>query len=241
MNGGGSIDLLERTSMDIVIQCAATKDPNAGRFRSNGRDVHFVAAPELCSSTASALYARPDDISDLPSLTWRNRLEKYVDEERDANPLNLREAYRLYRHPAYSNLVRSFGPQQVFILSAGWGLVRADYLLPAYDVTFNRRAKEKNPAAFCSSTEGYKFFQQLSRKDEGPILFLGGRDYLPLFDSLTRSLQRERIVFTRAEEAGTTAKRQPRYSFEERPFLVAARTNWHYQCAQALAAGLISI
>ena len=174
INSGGSIDLLETTSMDIVIQCAATKDPNAGRLRtSDGRDVHFVAAPELCSSTASAAYARPDDISDLPPLTWRNQLEKYVDEERDANPLSLREAYRLYRHPAYSSLVRSFGLQQVFILSAGWGLVRADYLLPAYDVTFNRRAREKNPAAFCSSTEGYKFFQQLSRKDEGPILFLG--------------------------------------------------------------------
>jgi hypothetical protein len=155
MNSGGSIDLLETICMDIVIQCAATKDPNAGRLRtSNGRDVHFVAAPELCSSTASALYARPDEISDLPPLTWRNRLEKYVDDERDANPFSLREAYRLYRHPAYSSLVSSFGLQQVFILSAGWGLVRADCLLPAYDVTFNRRAKEKNPAAFCSSTEG---------------------------------------------------------------------------------------
>ncbi len=177
MNSGRSIDLLETTSMDIVIQCAATKDPNAGRLRtSDGRDVHFVAAPKLCSNTAGTFYARPDDISDLPPLTWKNRLEKYVDEERDANPLSLREAYRLYRHPAYSSLVRSFGLQQTFILSAGWGLVRADYLLPAYDVTFNRRAKVKNPAAFCSSTEGYEFFQQLSRKGEGPILFLGGRD-----------------------------------------------------------------
>src|SRR5258708_7016395 len=120
MNSGGLFYLLETTSMDIVIQCAATKDPNAGRLRtSEGRDVRFVAAPEFCSSTASVLYARPDDISDLPPLTWRNRLEKYVDEERDANPLSLREAYRLYRHPTYSSLVGSFGLQRVFILSAG--------------------------------------------------------------------------------------------------------------------------
>jgi hypothetical protein len=228
--------------MDIVIQCASTKDPNAGTLRTqDGKVVHFVAVPELCSGASGTLYARPDDISDLPALTWRDRLEKYVDEESDANPLNLLEAYRLYRHPAYSNLVRTFGIRQVFILSAGWGLVRADYLLPAYDVTFNRRAKEKNPGAFCASKDGYKYFQQLSKRNEGPIVFLGGKDYLPLFNSLTRPLQRERVVFTRAEEAGSAAKRQPRYLLEERPFVVAARTNWHYQCAQALAAGLISV
>lgn len=228
--------------MDIVIQCAATKDPHAGTLRTqDGRIVHFVATPELSSGASGTLYARPDDISDLRALTWRDRLKKYVDEESDANPLNLREAYRLYRHPAYASLVRTFGICQVFILSAGWGLVRADYLLPAYDVTFNRRAKEKNPAAFLASTNGYKYFQQLAEGTESPIVFLGGRDYLPLFDSLTRPLQRERIVFTRSADGNSAAKEQPRYLFEERPFAVAARTNWHYQCAQALAAGVISV
>jgi hypothetical protein len=31
-NRSGSIDLLEPISMNIVIQCAATKDPKAGKF-----------------------------------------------------------------------------------------------------------------------------------------------------------------------------------------------------------------
>ena len=78
--------------MDVVIQCAATKDPTAGRLKTgDGRDVHFVAAPELCSSVAGTLYTRPDDNSDLPGLTWRDRLERYVDQEK-YNPLELRQA-----------------------------------------------------------------------------------------------------------------------------------------------------
>lgn len=227
--------------MDVVIQCAATKDPSAGRLRTrDGRSIHFVAAPELCPAVPNTLYARPDDKSDQPGLTWRDRLEAYIDQEK-SNPLDLREAYRLYKHPAYATLVRSFGVQRVFILSAGWGLVRADYLLPAYDVTFNRRAKEKKPSAFCASVDGYQFFQQISKNSKGPVVFLGGRDYLPLFDLLTSSLHRDRVVFVRAEEAGSLKKKQSRYAFEERPFPVAARTNWHYQCAQALAAGKISL
>lgn len=227
--------------MDVIIQCAATKDPEAGKLRArDGRDVHFVAAPQLCMTGTKKLYARPDDGSDIPGQTWRDRLVSYVDQEKD-NPLGLRHAYMLYKHPAYARLVQTFGASHVFILSAGWGLVRADYLLPAYDVTFNQRAKKKNPAAFCATTDGYRFFQHVSKCGKGPITFLGGRDYLPLFDMLTSSLSRERIAFVRATEPGFLRKNHPRYGFEERDFHVAARTNWHYQCALALAAGTLQV
>ena len=108
--------------MDVVIQCAATKDPSAGTLRTrSGKAVHFVAAPHLCSPTADTIYARPDDESDVRGQSWRNRLEAYLDQD-TVNTLGLRQAYVLYKHSAYSRLVKKFGVSRVFILSAGWGL-----------------------------------------------------------------------------------------------------------------------
>jgi hypothetical protein len=93
--------------MDVVIQCAATKNPNAGRFRTlDGRAIQFVAQPSLCALTADIVYARPDDLSDVPNLSWRENLIKYVDDSDNQNPFKLQEAYRLYKHPAYSSLVK---------------------------------------------------------------------------------------------------------------------------------------
>ncbi|MGE5063222.1 MAG: hypothetical protein ACM3IG_04065 [Myxococcales bacterium] len=52
------------------------------------------------------------------------------------NPLNLLPAYQLYAHDAYRALAQTFGIDEVFILSAGWGLISASFLTPAYDITF---------------------------------------------------------------------------------------------------------
>jgi hypothetical protein len=38
-------------------------------------------------------------------------------------------------------LVEKFGIEKVFILSAGWGLIRADFLTPNYDITFSGSAE----------------------------------------------------------------------------------------------------
>lgn len=227
--------------MDIVIQCAATKVPHAGAFRAlDGRKVRFVAQPKLSAPDKNIILARPDDASDVPNETWRSRLTKYVAQYGQDNPFELLKAYQLYTHKAYAALVRRFGEQHVFVLSAGWGLVRADYLTPAYDVTFNRRAKLKKPEAFCDSTSTYKYFRQVP-EGSGPIVFLGGRDYLALFERLTVGLRRERIAFLRADEQGVSSLHGSRTGIKFEPYRVAAKTNWHYQCALALAQGKISL
>lgn len=69
---------------------------------------------------------------------------------------------------------------------------------------------------------------------------IGGRDYLPLFNALTTNLRRERIAFFRADGAtSASAKVDHNSSIRFRPYPVAARTNWHYQCALDLAKGMI--
>ena len=56
--------------MIVVIQCAATKRPDAGHFiTSDGRPINFVAHPELAPAENKNVYARPDDLAE-GDMSW---------------------------------------------------------------------------------------------------------------------------------------------------------------------------
>lgn len=212
--------------MKIVIQCAGSKDPRAGHLCArDGRSVAFVANPSACTPNAAALYARPDDPSDVPSLTWRERLI------REAHP-NLVPAWRLYSRPAYAGLVRKFGDKDVFILTAGWGLIRADFPTPQYDITFTSSAE---PGMKRGKRDTYADFCQLTADAHEPIVFFGGKDYLPLFCALTAKTPGERIAFYNSQ----TPPVAPGCRLIRYP--TAARTNWHYSCVEDFLAGRLSL
>ena len=64
------------------------------------------------------------------------------------SPFGLLPAYQLYENSTYNRLVDRFGLSNVYILSAGWGLIPADFLTPHYDITFSASAdayKRPNP------------------------------------------------------------------------------------------------
>lgn len=123
--------------MIIVIQCAAGKQGHAGHLRTlDGLEVMFVAHPDSAPSHPNRVYARPDDLSDR-GKSWRNVLQEY-NRNPGENPLELLSAWQLYKNPVYEMLAKRFAPDRLYILSAGWGLVRADYLTPSYDITFSK-------------------------------------------------------------------------------------------------------
>ncbi len=127
--------------MIVVIQCAARKRSGAGSFRnSEGLSVKFVAQPLEAPKQTGSVYCRPDDPADVKS-SWRTKLIEY-NRTTHTNPLRFLPAYQLYANPASVELVQSLGEDNVYILSAGWGLVPATYLLPDYDITFSNSADE---------------------------------------------------------------------------------------------------
>lgn len=217
--------------MKIVIQCAGRKNCNAGRFGTKERQlVVFVAHPELAPATANQLYARPDDVSDFGG-TWRDQLLEY-NAKKNGNPLGLLPAYRLYDNAAYGSLVDRFGLDNVYILSAGWGLIRSDFLTPAYDITFNQQA---NAYQRRRKSDKYNDFKMLPRGITDDVWFIGGKDYLPLFCTLTEEVKGKRIAFFNSINT-------PRYEkCVFRRFNTPRRTNWHYDCANALVEGRISL
>jgi hypothetical protein len=211
----------------VVIQCAASKRAGAGHLVSaDGRPVDFVADPGAAPTDLGRVRARPDDPCSGAG-TWRHALLAYNREPRD-NPLGLYPAYRLYENRTYERLADRFGLSKLYILSAGWGLIAAEFLTPYYDITFSQSAdnfKRRRKA------DRYDDFRMLPDDTEEEILFFGGKDYLPLFCSLTRSGGATKTAFynsaQRPQVNGCTLVR----------FGTTTRTNWHYECANALLDG----
>ena len=212
--------------MRIVIQCANTKAPGAGSLRtSTGKPVSFVAQPLGAPLDGYVVFARPDDPADVGGGSWRDLLTTY--NATPSNPLKLAPAGRLYANHAYSDLVARFGLPQVYILSAGWGLIRGDFLTPRYDITFSgaadgykRRTKADQYADYCQLTDGAE-----------PVAFFGGKDYLPLFCKLTSAIRAERTVFY----ASGVPPQAPGCRLVK--YDTTTRTNWHYACVKGFLAG----
>lgn len=213
--------------MKVVIQCAKAKDPTAGYFRNAvGQKLRFVARP---SDKVYPIETRPDDrpMSGLP--TWRQQVKDY-NECKDENRFGLFPAYRLYKHLIYRELVEKFGRKNVFVLSAGWGLIQSDFLLPQYDVTLKSGA---DPRVRRRPNDTFDDFNELSADNTEGVVFLGGKDYVPLFCRLTSTFKANRRVYYRSIRPPDAP------GCQLVPYETTRRTNWHYACATDFLEGKI--
>lgn len=216
--------------MIAVIQCASSKRPGAGHLVTDtGKPVCFVAHPDIAPVDPTCVYARPDDLGD--GRTWRQALVAYNDNP-NGNPLGLYPAYQLYGNEVYERLVDRYKVENVYILSAGWGLIRADFLTPYYDITFSQ-AKDVERYKRRGRTDRYDDFRMIANTTNDEIVFFGSKSYLPLFGELTDRVAGKRLAFFNSSTLpalrGVTLKRFP----------TTTRTNWQYECANAFLEGNI--
>ena len=213
--------------MIIVIQCAGSKRKKAGFLKTkDGTAVSFVAHPEFAPPAVSCLYARPDDASDAGG-TWRDQLLAY-NASPGNNPLRLLPAFELYENDIYRALVKQFGVGNMYILSAGWGLIDAAFLTPAYDITFSTQADN-----FVRRRKRDVFRDLSLRPAETTeqVVCFAGKEYVPLFAALTGEVRGERMVFFNSMTP-PSAPGCKLIRFETR-----TRTNWQYECAAAFLRG----
>lgn len=216
---------------NVVIQCAGRKSPKAGYFQTkDGQRVVFVACPETAPRQEGTLYARPDEVSDDGEHTWRERLLSYNAQPR-SNVCDLLPAWRLYRPGEYRALVDVFSSLHVFILSAGWGLIRSDFLTPYYDITLSRPSDKAERYKWRRPSDHYEDFCHLTADDAEPIIFMGGKNYRPLFENLTSDTRTRKTIYYRSD----TVQRRPGFTYER--YDSRRSTNWHYSCAKDLIAG----
>lgn len=219
--------------MIVVIQCAAGKRSNAGHLRTReGKQVLFVADPDRAPPVSDYVYARPDDVADT-GRTWREELVEYNNNP-GSNPLGLLSACSLYANPTYQRLASKLGADRVYILSAGWGLIRGTFLTPDYDITFSNAARS-TPYKLRKKGAHFADFRHLPAVSSEEVIFFGGRDYIPLFCTLTKAHPAPGTIFynsaTPPEAPGCNLRR----------FETSTRTNWHYECANAYLTGALAV
>ena len=217
--------------MIVVIQCAAKKKRYAGYLRTlDNRKVMFVANPDDAPTEETYVYARPDDISET-GKSWRTVLCDYNTNPGN-NPLGLLQAWQLYENPTYKILADHSGLGQLYILSAGWGLISAEFLTPKYDITFSMVKKEETFKRRKHRAK-YNDFCMLPSDTTESIVFFGGRDYIALFCELTAEITSHRHILYAGSKLDVTGCRLQRFG--------DTYTNWHYECAKAYAEGRIQL
>jgi hypothetical protein len=122
-------------------------------------------------------------------------------------------------------LVESFGIEKTYILSAGWGLISSSFLTPYYDITFSHSADRYK---WRKRGDKYRDFCPIPNDTDEPIVFLGGKDYLWLFTTLTGQISASKTVFYNSARAPVA----PGCALQR--FETTTRTSWHYECADAL-------
>jgi len=213
-------------SMKVVIRCCSRKLDGAGRLTNDrGDPFDFVAHPALISTlNSSDRFARPDDQRE-PSRqeSWREYLIRST--ANGQNPDRLVRAGDLYTPPAYRAIVNSYGWENVFILSAGWGLVRSDFLLPMYDITFSAAAEQCNRRKTRDEYQDFNHLLDIVLSHDEPVHFFGGNDYLQLYYTMIENIDANHIIHY-AKGGGITQRDKYSYfKYRDRSF-----TNWHYSC-----------
>lgn len=217
--------------MKIVIQCAGNKSVGGYWKNTIGEDVLFVSRPDLVPHFKGR-YAHPDSIDgEKTNKTWCMQIMEYNTSAHN-NPCRLYKAFELYQNTAYADLVSKFGIDNIYVLSAGWGLLRSDFLTPNYDITFQAQAKTYQRR---KKHDSFHDLCQMTVREDEHIVYLGGKDYLPMFVRLTKNIKCKKTIIY-------NSKNTPNYyGYEVLRYETKIRTNWHYTCAQEIIAGTFSV
>ena len=181
---------------------------------------------------ASAANRSPNDYANLLANRSASNTRSPASK---ANPLGLLPAWRLYKNKTYRLLADTLGPKNFYVFSAGWGLVRSDFMIPDYDITLSPNATGPDKYKRRRKDDPYDDFAMLPADPAGPVVFLGSKAYVPLFCQLTAGGSAHRIIFHNSK----TPPEAP--DCEIRKYDIPKKTDWHYDAAKALALNRITI
>jgi hypothetical protein len=149
------------------------------------------------------------------------------------NPLGLLPAWQLYQNQTYSLLADRYGPESFYILSAGWGLIGADFLTAKYDITFKHIKGQEHTRRFKS--DHFNDLRMLPENTDQLVVFFVSKEYIRLACDLAKGVKGPRYLFYNSKAVpdapGCILKN----------YATRTRTNWQYECAKAFMDGKIGV
>ena len=207
----------------VIIPCSGPKKTNAPTFHIKGSPIEFAANP-ICGRPNQR---RPwDPIVPGGLRTWVHCVADYnnlgllhrADIEAGVGITGqgtLWCAGTLYTNSIYADLIRVLEFDNVYILSAGWGLIRAAVKIPPYDITFSKGQNVPQHAKITvpKRTKGCLL---VDAPHGSGIWIFAGNDYVSFLKRISPIAATSNIE--------TRTDRQ--------------RTNWYYKPARDWALGL---
>jgi hypothetical protein len=152
-----------------------------------------------------------DDRIRYENKTWR---ELIINGQNDPS-LNLIKAYRLYKPKIAPSIYEDFYKEfdnSFYILSAGWGIIRADFRIPAYDITFSTAPKvpeyaRRNVDHVWTDINHLK--EDIDNGKYAPdskIILFAGKDYLLHFRRMTQSISYKKKILVYANDESENGK-----------------------------------
>jgi hypothetical protein len=186
-------------NFNVVLTCAGTKHGDT-EMEYNGNKIEFRWRPNQNNQY------KPFDKISGKNISWKQFL-KEINKENANNVIeeiaynNIVSAYELY-NPQFENRniyvdLHNCFLDRFFIASAGWGIVKSDFRLPNYDITYTKPKKEQDANKYRNPNEtdflhDINEFENLQEDDD--ILFFGSKNYLKQFISLTQNLPNRKVV-----------------------------------------------
>jgi hypothetical protein len=223
--------------MVVVIACSGPKI-GSNLINQNKQKIKFVSAPNQCinyRSVEDILFFHPDD------LIENNKSGRDLILEMQNDNSYLTKAYELYKErldikdEIYVNLYNKF-KSNLYIISAGWGIIRADFKLPNYDITFKTGVSPCNYRSFQVLFNDFNHLKNIPVDEI--IVFIGSPDYINFFYSMTKDIPNKKVIFWKKAETPTKFKNICNdKNFYFKYYETKKRTGWYYELARKLING----
>jgi len=205
-----------------ILICSSEKRKKSFLRYLNGQEIILNANEGL----------RPNDIAHGIDRTW---MEFVIENQNEAVIPFM--AYQLYSKPIYRLMRCSFG-DRFFIQSAGFGIIRSDFRIPNYDITFQTGDNDSSRLYNPDNLVGFNDLNQLLDRDihDEDIVFIGSRGYINQFVELTQYLPNRKIVFYKGNlNLHPYQNLNDQFLFVEYNPDINSNYTWYYELADRLA------
>lgn len=215
-----------KSNLKVIMMCAGNKRP--APLVVDGIPLNIVAI----SNPIQNKY-HPD--ANVPGQNIKIR--DLIFNEQDNPHTALHPAYFLYNHLPYMELYNYFG-DNLYIQSAGWGIVRSRFKLPEYNITFSQNADPENRRGMENENNFHDFNHladdlRAEKNENDKLVFIGTKHYIPQFWNLTNELPNPKVIYLR-NGVGVQPWIPEEYFVR---YETLTRTNWHYELARSIING----